>query len=94
MKITVGKIASILIAICYVVAAIVCEHGITRNVLGVIVPLMLPLALIWFPEQLGSFRGYVGRGGYIDNDTPSFLVSILGWFFLVGLPVLFYFLWR
>jgi hypothetical protein len=50
------------------------------------------LALSWFPEELGSFTGYVGRGGRIDTETPPGLVSFMGWFFLVGIPVLGYIL--
>lgn len=55
------------------------------------VVLLLPLTLIWFPDELGSFTGYVGKGGNIDTETPPILVSIAGWFFLVGFPVLMYF---
>ena len=47
----------------------------------------LPLALVWFPEFFGSFTGYVGRGGNIDTESPPWLVAGLGWFFLVGMPV-------
>ena len=54
------------------------------------VVLLLPLALIWFPDELGSLTGYVGRGGNINTETPPILISIIGWLFLVGLPVLFY----
>jgi hypothetical protein len=43
---------------------------------------------------VGSFTGYVGRGGYIDTETPPILVSIMGWFFLVGMPCLLYLLWN
>jgi hypothetical protein len=39
------------------------------------------LFLIWFPD-LGDVRGWVGRGGYIDTDSPPFLISFAGWIFL------------
>lgn len=29
-----------------------------------------------------------GRGGYVDTETPSVLISLMGWFFLVGMPIL------
>jgi hypothetical protein len=49
---------------------------------------LLPiLALIWFGDALGSFTGYVGRGGTIDQESPGCLVCALGWFLLVGIPV-------
>lgn len=49
---------------------------------------LLGLPLIWFPNQLGEFTGYVGRGGQIDTQTPAWLVAGAGWFLLVGVPVL------
>jgi hypothetical protein len=86
----VSRITALLIAIGYSIAMIVVEHGITKGSLAGGALLLLPLALIWFPEQLGSFTGYVGRGGDIDTETPPGLVSALGWFFLLGYPVLIY----
>jgi len=71
----VSRIAALLIAIGYFIAMIVAEHGITKGSLAGGALLLLPLALIWFPEQLGSFTGYVGRGGDIDTETPPGLVS-------------------
>lgn len=92
MQITIGKILALLIALGYVVAMLVHDGGVTFGGVKVCVALLLPLTLIWFPDELGSFTGYVGRGGNIDTETPPILVSIAGWFFLVGLPVLVYFL--
>ena len=92
MQITIGKILGLLIALGYVVGMIVDSGGITLQVFQGCGALLLPLALIWFPEELGSLTGYVGRGGNVDLEAPPILVSIAGWFFLVGLPVLIYFL--
>jgi hypothetical protein len=97
VQITIGKLVSLAIAITYVaigaVSEIAAEHRVTPAVLMLCGVLLIPLAMIWFPDELGSFTGYVGRGGRIDNETPAPLVSVLGWFFLVGLPLLFYLLW-
>ena len=49
--------------------------------------LLLPLALIWFPEEIGELTGYF-RSGYVNVQTPAVMVSFLGWLFLGGLPVL------
>jgi hypothetical protein len=87
-----AKISAVLIAIAYVVAMIVHEHEINRGVVYMCLMLSLPLALIWFPEDLGSFTGYVGRGGDIDTETPPAVVAFIGWFFLLGYPVIIYFL--
>ena len=92
MQITIGKILGLLIALGYAVTMIVQAGGITFLVFRNCVALLLPLALIWLPDELGSLTGYVGRGRNINVETPPILVSIAGWFFLVGLPVIIYFL--
>ena len=83
-----SKIVAAVIALGYGIAIVVNEGGITPNAIKGFFVLLLPLALIWFPEEIGSFTGYVSRGSTIDNETPPILVSLMGWLFLVGLPVL------
>ena len=51
--------------------------------------IFLPVAMIWFPEQIGAATGFVGYSN-VNAETPAFLVSIMGWFFLVGLPLFMY----
>jgi hypothetical protein len=90
MTITIGKVASLAIAAVYVVAMFLGGGSESSTIIEGCIALLLPLALIWFPEELGSMTGYVGRGGNIDTETPPFMVSFAGWFFLVGLPLIFY----
>ena len=45
--------------------------------------LALPLALIWFPEELGAMTGYLAHGP-ITAETPPILVAIMGWLFLLS----------
>jgi hypothetical protein len=85
----VSKIAAVLVAITYLVIMIIDEHGVSRGVVGLAGVLSVPLALIWFPDEIGCFTGSVGRGGQIDAESPPALVSLMGWVFLVG-PPLFY----
>jgi hypothetical protein len=92
MQITIGKILAVLIALAYVIAMTVHASSVTVDVFKGSVALLLPLALIWFPDELGSMTGYLGRGGKINTETPPILVSIAGWFLLAGLPVLLHFL--
>jgi hypothetical protein len=92
MQITIGKILGLLIVIGYVVLAIM-ANGFTGDVFKCCVALLLPLAFIWFPEEIGSLTGYF-KTGYVNVETPAIMVSIMGWFFLIGLPVLIYFLSR
>jgi len=91
IQISIGRILSLLIASGYLVCAIIAEHGFTLNVLKCFIVLLFPLALIWFPDQIGEATGYfAGHMMRVDTPTPAILISIMGWVFLVGLPVLFY----
>ena len=92
MRITVAKLVATVIACGYVVAMIVEAKGATANVAKGSLGLLLPIALIWSPEEIGGFTGYVGRGGRIDTETPPFLVSAAGWILLVCVPAAVYLL--
>ena len=82
-----GKIVAVVIALGYLVAIVIHEQTVTP-IVPVAVVLLVPLGLIWFPEEIGGFTGYVSRGASIDNETPPILVSLMGWLLLVGLPIL------
>jgi hypothetical protein len=90
MQITIGKILGLVVAICYATFAI--KHN---GVAGLkwSAGLLLPLAFIWFPEEIGSLTGYF-RTGYVNVQTPEIIISFLGWFFLVGMPMLLYFIFK
>lgn len=90
MELTIGKLASVVIALVYIVVLVV-NQGV-EAFKGCVV-LLIPLALIWFPDELGSLLGSVG-GGNINTETPPILVSVIGWFLLVGMPLVLYFIWR
>jgi hypothetical protein len=87
MQVTVGKVLGFLIAVAY--AVILCLHE-GAAALKYCPGLLLPLAFIWFPEEIGSVTGYF-RSGYVNTQTPGIMITIMGWFFLVGLPVLLFF---
>ena len=87
MEVTKGKLLSVVVAVAYVIYLI--AAGASLGATGVIsLPLLLPLSLIWFPDEFGDFTGYVGRGGNIRTKSPGYLISAAGWFFLIGWPVL------
>jgi hypothetical protein len=94
MKITIGKLVSLLIAAAFGCVMIIESHGVTFDMVRTSIILLIPLSLIWFPEEIGSFTGYVGRGGNVDTETPPIMVAMMGWFFLVGLPFFIYFVKR
>ena len=92
MRLTLPKIAALIVAVSYVVVCVRDPErsGMRPEDLRYFLVLLFPLALIWFPEVIGSATGFIGHGA-IDYETPPWLVSAAGWFFLVGLPAL---LWR
>ena len=90
MDITIGKILAMVIFLA-LVALMIAEIVPNSQSRGELLFMILGLALIWFPD-LGDVRGWVFRGGYIDTDSPPFLISFVGWIFLVGMPTLFRFL--
>jgi len=91
MRLTLSKIAALIVAASYVVVCVrdPGESGMRLGDLRYFLVLLFPLALIWFPEVIGSATGYIGHGA-IDWETPPWLVSAAGWFFLVGLPAIFW----
>jgi hypothetical protein len=87
----ISRVASLIVAAVYLCFAIFgggSWYGAGASLLRVSIILVWPLAFIWFPEQIGSVTGYMG-GGYVDAETPPFLIAFMGWFFLLGLPVIF-----
>ena len=61
-----GKIFAVAIALGYLLAVVVHERALAP-VAPLAIVLLVPLGLIWFPEELGGFTGYVSRGGTIDR---------------------------
>ena len=43
---------------------------------------LLPLACIWFPEEVADWMGTVGFH-HVSSRSPALLVSLLGWCLLV-----------
>jgi hypothetical protein len=53
--------------------------------------LLLAMACIWFPEELGQYTGIM-HAHAITSPTPAFLVCAGGWLILIGVPVVVYFI--
>ena len=92
MQITPGKILALLNAVVRFTRSVIHTGSISMEHIKLAAGLLLVLALIWFPAELGSVSRGVGKGGRIDVATPPFLVSLAGWVLLVGVPALLYFL--
>ncbi len=88
MQITIGKVLGLAVAALYAFVAF--SYGGAAG-LKWSAGMLLPLAAIWFPEEIGNLTGYF-RTGYVNVQTPAGIISFLGWVFLLGLPVAAYFL--
>ena len=73
-----------LIAIVYLLAAYLGGGG--KGLLQMTGFLVLPMACIWYSDEMGSFTGNTGRG-LITSTTPGCLVAAGGWL-LLSMPVI------
>jgi hypothetical protein len=81
---------SLIVYVGYIAAA---YHGAGGLLAAkVAIPLLLPMACIWFPDAMGSFTGTMHYHA-ITASTPAFLVCAGGWLLLVGVPILVYLIW-
>lgn len=77
-----ARAISILIAGGYLALEIVWGDG--RSVIGMIQPILVSMALIWFPEEICAVRPM--RWLMSSRADPPRLVAIMGWVLLL-LPV-------
>ena len=84
MAVTLSKIVALVLAVAYVVAAGVAESLTFAGTVAV--GCLMALALIWFPESIGSWTGVWRRYNRL-SPSPAWMVAIMGWVFLVGLPL-------
>ncbi|MHC4415248.1 MAG: hypothetical protein ACYS0G_08190 [Planctomycetota bacterium] len=61
--------------------------GVPNAVVGTLLVLIWPLALIWWGETIGSITGI--HWGRINRSSPGWLVRGFGWVFLVLVVVWF-----
>lgn len=102
MAVTIPKILALLIAVGYMIAAIVWADAGANEIVMLVLVLLLPLVLIWFPGIGTSWpRKKTILGNYTDpstwrphRDSHPGIVTFMGWLFLLGTPVLLYFLWN
>jgi hypothetical protein len=83
MAYIINRVLSAAVAIVYLIAAYV--SGGPPLLAKCAMYLLLPMACIWFGEEMGAFTG-VMRGQSIDAESPGCLVAFLGWVLLL-LPV-------
>jgi hypothetical protein len=104
MAITVSKLIAVVIALGYFVTALVVEKPGAGEGILLFLGLLVPLALIWFPQSGSAWpRKKTALYTYEDSfgprtgrwrDSHPWLVTFMGWFFLLGLPIILYLIWR
>ena len=75
------RLLSALIALCYV-AAIWRREG-WPGALALLVPLAIPLGMIWYAGSISRSEGWGWARGRIDRPTPPMAVRLLGWVLLL-----------
>jgi hypothetical protein len=80
----ISRLFSLLVVIAYVAIALIAGAG--WEVLKLAAYLVLPLACIWFSDEMGSYSGMLLQGGPMAR-TPGFLVVAGGWLLLL-MPVI------
>ena len=86
-------IASAYIAVVLLSSVFAQPRSLRETVIGVLVVcvfLVLPLACIWFSDEIGGYTGMLPGPG-INKRTPGSLVKLGGWVLLL-LPAVAYFL--
>ena len=80
----IGRILSLLVAIAYVVVSLLAGAGL--ETIKIAAFLALPLACIWFSDEMGDYAGVLMQGGPMSR-TPGIIVAVAGWLLLFA-PVL------
>ena len=83
------RILSLVVAAAYlVIGVIAASEGSFKDIAGMVlvisVALILPLACIWFADEMGDYTGSLSS---ITKLSPGFLIRIGGWI-LLFLPVI------
>lgn len=47
--------------------------------------LFVPMFLVWYAEEIGSFTGPILRGGFVTKETPAWMIAAVGYAWLIAL---------
>jgi hypothetical protein len=83
---TLSRIASLVVAAAYLVAAFVLRGSNPQILVACIGITLLPLPFIWFPG-LGQFTGPALTRS-INQPTPAIAIAVAGWVILAIVPPL------
>jgi hypothetical protein len=82
---TLSRLASLVVAAAYVIAAIALRGSNTQILIAVISAALVPLPFIWFPDALGDYVGpsYVE---WLNRPTPGLAIAVTAWLILAVIP--------
>ena len=89
----VARTLSLIIAVAYLVLTAMSARSSAKVLSGLLITcgaLLLPLACIWFSDELGEYVGALPGPG-ITRKSPGWMVKIGGWVLLL-LPVILFWL--
>jgi hypothetical protein len=95
MQVTRSKIIALAFALGYLATAVVMWGWDAGGLATISVCLLLPLGLIWFPDEVEAYTRKAADRDYsrMWPATPALVVTFVGWLFLVGYaPLLAYLL--
>ena len=90
-----SRTLSLLIAIAYLVLACLMAPSAAKVFASLLIvggALLLPLACIWFADEMGEYVGVL-PGPAINHKSPAWMVKAGGWLLLL-LPVIVFFISR
>lgn len=83
-----NKIVSLILSVIYLIIAFF--NGGSELLIKTFLFLLLPLACIWFGEEMGKYTGPTfGIKPHITKESPGCLVVLMGWVLLILPLVLF-----
>jgi hypothetical protein len=97
MQVTRGKLLGLAIALGYFATAIAMSGWETKGAATIFLCVSLPLAFIWFPEEIAAYTVWAAKQPYgrMNTETPASMITVCGWLWLGGyLPLLAYLLAR
>jgi hypothetical protein len=83
----ISRAASLLVAGFYLLRAVQDGEATVALLVMLCLALAIPLGLIWFPDRISDVTGFTDLAT-VHPDTPPFLVTFMGWVFLIGFPLL------
>ena len=93
---TIERTLSLIIAAGYLVIAAIGGHSEGKLFGAVLIvggALLIPLACIWFADEVGDYVGTF-PGPAVNRRSPAWMVKIGGWVLLLLPLVLFWFVYR